>query len=92
MLPRALVAGLNKIFRDVHAKYVRAKRRGRQGGRSIAASKIKDFKALCDAKLLTSASPLSRIVAAMRVKSPFSQRALLGFIDVDSYRPGWAPK
>src|SRR5688572_7341028 len=30
----------------------------------------------------TSASPLSRIVSAMRVKSPFSQSALLGFVDV----------
>ncbi len=28
----------------------------------------------------TSASPLSRMLAAMRVKSPFSHRALFGFI------------
>src|SRR5437588_6529435 len=31
-------------------------------------------------KSLTSASPLSRMLAAMRVKSPFSHSALLGFI------------
>jgi len=29
----------------------------------------------------TSASPLSRIVSAMRVKSPFSHNALFGFIE-----------
>ena len=29
---------------------------------------------------LTSASPLSRMLSAMRVKSPFSQSALFGFI------------
>jgi hypothetical protein len=34
-------------------------------------------------RLSTSASPLSRIVAAMRVKSPFSQSALFGFVVVD---------
>jgi len=32
------------------------------------------------ASLLTSASPLSLILSAMRVKSPFSQSALFGFI------------
>src|SRR5262249_50834634 len=31
-------------------------------------------------RLLTSASPLSLILSAMRVKSPFSQSALFGFI------------
>ena len=31
---------------------------------------------------LTSASPLSLILSAMRVKSPFSQSALFGFIGV----------
>src|SRR6478672_7954198 len=33
---------------------------------------------------LTSASPLSLILSAMRVKSPFSQSALFGFIGVTS--------
>ena len=32
----------------------------------------------------TSASPLSRMVSAMRVKSPFSQSAWFGFINVSS--------
>ena len=35
----------------------------------------------------TSASPLSRMLSAMRVKSPFSQSALFGFVlNTASYR------
>ena len=33
--------------------------------------------------LVTSASPLSRMLSAMRVKSPFSQSALFGLMVVD---------
>ena len=37
---------------------------------------------------LTSASPLSRMLAAMRVKSPFSHRALFGFMMLVPSRVG----
>ena len=39
---------------------------------------------------LTSASPLSRMLAAMRVKSPFSHSALFGFIGL--FLSGLQPK
>ena len=39
--------------------------------------------------VLTSASPLSRMLSAMRVKSPFSQSALFGFIALLPFVVSW---
>ena len=71
-------AGLDQVPRDVDDQDVGAEARRGQRGRAVAAAEVEDVHAVGDPELLTSSSPLSRMVAAIRVKSPFSHSAWLG--------------
>jgi hypothetical protein len=70
---RALVPGLDEISRDVDPEDVGAPPRSWQRRRSVAAPEIQNFEARSYAKALDDG--LSRMLAAMRVKSPFSHNA-----------------
>ena len=77
----ASVAGGNKVARDIHAQHVRAEFCA--AGNAVVPSpqpRSRTFMPALMPSRWTSASPLSRMLAAMRVKSPFSQRALFGFM------------
>jgi hypothetical protein len=80
LLTGASVAGLDQVPSDVNAQLLRTESRCGQGGRIVAAAEVEDSQPLVMPIFATSASPLSRLLSAMRVKSPFSQRALFGFI------------
>ena len=75
------VPGLDEVARDVDAQHVGAEPGGRQRGGAVAAAEVEDLHAGRDPQVRRrAASPLSRMLAAMRVKSPFSHSALFGFI------------
>ena len=77
---RALVAGLHQVRCDIDTQHVRAEP---ASGNAVVPSpqpRSRTFMPCVMPSFWTSASPLSRMVAAMRVKSPFSQSALFGFI------------
>jgi hypothetical protein len=69
-----LIFSLDEVARDIDAQHVRSEFRRGQCGRAIAASEIQDLETFFYSE------SLSRMVAAMRVKSPFSQSALFGFM------------
>ena len=76
----ACVSCRHEVAGDVDAEHVSPELRGRESGRAVAAAEIEDAQAVVDADASQpAASPLSRIDAAILVKSPFSQSALLGF-------------
>ena len=78
MLRRALVPSFDQVPRDIDAQDVRAEFRL---GKAVVPSpqpRSSTFSPLVIPSLCTSASPLSRMVSAIRVKSPFSQSALFG--------------
>jgi len=80
MLSGALVSSLNEVCYNIDAQHVRSEFRRWQCRGAIAASKIQNFQTFCDSKSLDERLPLSRMLSAMRVKSPFSQSALFGFM------------
>ena len=80
LLPCTLVSRFDKIARDIDAQYVGSESR-RNAVVPSPQPRSKTFSPGEIPNPLTSASPLSLMVSAMRVKSPFSQRALLGFIE-----------
>ena len=83
MLLGPLVPGLHQVARDINAQHVRSEFRRGYCRRAIATAEIQNLEALRDMpSRWTSASPLSRMLSAMRVKSPFSQSALFGFIGI----------
>ncbi len=80
--PGAPVAGRDEVARDVDAQHVRTESCRGQRRRAVAGADVEDAHAFRDAELADEASPLSRIVSAIRVKSPFSHNALFGFMSV----------
>jgi hypothetical protein len=78
---RAPVPGFDEIARDVDAEDVSAEPGRRQGRRPVATSQVQHLQSRGMPSPATTTSPLSRMLAAMRVKSPFSHDALFGFIE-----------
>jgi hypothetical protein len=72
----ASISGIDKSGRDIDAEDV-----GAQPGLWQSRRPVTAIPALTPSPATTS-SPLSRMLAAMRVKSPFSHSAWFGFIDV----------
>jgi hypothetical protein len=66
---RTLVSCLDEVVCDIYAQHVGAELCRRQGRRAVATSKIKNLEPFGDSK-----------GADKRLKSPFSQSALFGFI------------
>ena len=84
---RSCVACLDEVACDVDAQDGRPEPRRWNSRGPVAASEIQDLEPVGDSNVATSASPLSRMLSAMRVKSPFSQSALFGFVlNTASYR------
>lgn len=76
----ASVPRLNEVPRDIDTQYFGSKFRCRNRGCSVATSEVQDLSPFVIPSLLTRTSPLSLMLAAIRVKSPFSQSAWFGFI------------
>jgi hypothetical protein len=77
MLPGAVVSGLNQIPRNIDAAPSFAT------GNAVVPSpqpRSRTLRPFVTPIHWTSASPLSHMLSAMRVKTPFSQSALFGFM------------
>ena len=70
-LARGGFPAFDKIARDVDAEDLSAQSGLWQGRRPVAASQVQNFHSRVMPRAATTASPLSRMLGAMRVKSPF---------------------
>jgi hypothetical protein len=79
-IPSPLISGFNEVRRDVDAQHVRA---SLAAGNAVVPSPQPRSSTLSPSvipRLLTNASPLSRMLAPMRVKSPFFPKRLVWII------------
>ena len=84
------VPGLDEVSAQCRRRALGPEPSGGNGRGPVATAEVQHLESLGDADRSTSASPLSRMLAAMRVKSPFSHSALFGFIRSVSSRAGSA--
>lgn len=80
-LPGADVAGRNEVRCNIDAQDIGSEPCLRQAVVPSPHPRSSTLSPFVIPRLLTKASPLSRMLAEMRVKSPFSHSALFGFIE-----------